>query len=104
MYWKISAKLAQLCFYLFSSYDKISLAQSLSHKQDYYFYCSRKQMICAMYTLTIKGKTVSIFPSLEADDPIIYLNTFSGEGQKVYEAAQAARCLPFTLVAISNLD
>lgn len=61
-------------------------------------------MMCAMYTFTIKGKTVSIFPSLEADAPIIYLNTFSGEGQKVYEAAQAARCLPFTLVAISNLD
>ena len=57
-----------------------------------------------MYTLTIKGKTVSIFPSLEADDPIIYLNTFSGEGQKVSEAVQAVGCLPFTLVAISNLD
>ena len=61
-------------------------------------------MICAMYTLTIKGKTVSIFPSLEADTPIIYLNTFSGEGQKMSEAVQAAGCLPFTLVAISNLD
>ena len=61
-------------------------------------------MICAMYTLTIKGKTVSIFPSLEADDPIIYLNTFSGEGQKVYEAAQATGCPSFTLVAISDLD
>ena len=61
-------------------------------------------MICAMYTLTIKGKTVSIFPSLEANAPIIYLNTFSDEGQKVYETAQAAGCLPFTLVAISNLD
>lgn len=57
-----------------------------------------------MYTLTINEKTVSIFPSLEANAPIIYLNTFSGEGQKVYEAAQAAGCPPFTLVAISDLD
>ena len=57
-----------------------------------------------MYTFTTNGKTVSIFPSSEANAPIIYLNTFSGEGQKVYEAAQAAGCPPFTLVAISDLD
>ena len=57
-----------------------------------------------MYTLTINEKTVSIFPSLEADAPVIYLNTFSDEGQKVYEAAQAAGCPPFTLVAVSDLD
>lgn len=43
-----------------------------------------------MYTLSINGKIVSIFPSLEVNAPIIYLNTFSGEGRKVYEAAQAA--------------
>ena len=57
-----------------------------------------------MYTLTINEKTVSIFPSLEANAPIIYLNTFSGEEQKVYEAARAAGCPPFTLVAITDLD
>ena len=57
-----------------------------------------------MYTFTSSGKTVAIFPSSEANAPIIYLNTFSGEGQKVYEAAQAAGCPPFTLVAISDLD
>jgi len=47
---------------------------------------------------------ISIFPSLEANAPIIYLNTFSDEGWKVYETAQAAGCPPFTLVAISDLD
>ena len=57
-----------------------------------------------MYTFTINEKTVSIFPSLEANAPIIYLNTFSGEEQKVYEAARAAGCPPFTLVAITDLD
>ena len=57
-----------------------------------------------MYTFTINEKTVSIFPSSETNIPIIYLNTFSDEGQKVYEAAQAAGCPPFTLVAISDLD
>lgn len=57
-----------------------------------------------MYTFSTQGKMVSIFPSLEANAPIIYLNTFSDEGQKVYEASQAAGCPPFTLVAISDLD
>ena len=57
-----------------------------------------------MYTFSTKGKTISIFPSLEANAPAIYLNTFSEEGQQVFEAAQAADCPPFTLVAISDLD
>ena len=57
-----------------------------------------------MYTFTITGKTIFVFSSFEAEAPIIYLNTFSGEGQKVFEAAQAAGCPPFTLVAVSDLD
>lgn len=57
-----------------------------------------------MYIFSAQGKTISIFLGPEATVPIIYLNTFSDEGQKVYEAAQAACCPPFTLVAISDLD
>ena len=57
-----------------------------------------------MYTITTSRKTVSIFVCTEPGTPIIYLNTFVGEGQKVFEAAQAAGCPPFSLVAISNLD
>ena len=57
-----------------------------------------------MYTYKIDGKTLTFFLSTESGAPIIYLNTFSDEGQKVYEAAQAAACPPFTLVAISALD
>ena len=57
-----------------------------------------------MYTFSVQGKTISIFPALEATAPILYLNTFSDEGKKVYEAAQAAGCPPFTLVAVSDLD
>lgn len=57
-----------------------------------------------MYTFSTQGKTISIFPSLEANTPIVYLNTFSGEGQKVFESAQASGCPLFTLVAISDLD
>ena len=57
-----------------------------------------------MHTFTADSKSVSIFSSTESESPIIYLNTFSDEGKKVYEAAQAASCPPFTLVAISDLD
>lgn len=57
-----------------------------------------------MHTFTIDCKTVSVFSSYELGTPIIYLNTFSGEGQKVYGAAQAAGCPPFTLVSVSDLD
>lgn len=57
-----------------------------------------------MQPFIIASKTVSIFPSSEPGTPIIYLNTFSGEGQKIFETAQATGCPPFTLVAISDLD
>ena len=57
-----------------------------------------------MQPFTIGSKTVSIFPSIEPEAPIIYLNTFSDEGQKVYGAAQPDGCPPFTLVSISDLD
>ena len=57
-----------------------------------------------MYTFSTKNKTMSIFPSFRVNAPIICLNTFSNEGQKVYAAAQATGCPPFTLVSIRNLD
>ena len=47
---------------------------------------------------------MSIFPSREATAPIVYLNTFSDEVRKVYEATQAIGCPPFSLVAISDLE
>lgn len=57
-----------------------------------------------MHTFSISGKTVALFPSSKPGAPVIYLNTFSGEGQKIFAAAHNAGCPPFTLVAISNLD
>lgn len=57
-----------------------------------------------MSSFAIAEKVVDIFPSTETTAPIIYLNTFSGEGQKIYEAARAANYPQFTLVAISDLD
>lgn len=57
-----------------------------------------------MSSFTVAEKVVDIFPSTETTAPIIYLNTFSGKGQKIYEAARAANYPQFTLVAISDLD
>lgn len=57
-----------------------------------------------MYEFTIGGKNVSVFPGNVPDAPVIYLNTYSNEGQQVFQAAQAAGCPLFTLVTIDNLD
>ena len=57
-----------------------------------------------MRTFTTDDKTISIFPCSESESPVIYLNTFLDESQKVYETAQATGCSPFTLVSVSDLD
>lgn len=57
-----------------------------------------------MYEFTIGGKSVSVSPGTKPDAPVIYLNTYSNEGQQVFQAARTAGCPPFTLAAISNLD
>ena len=56
-----------------------------------------------MHAFIFGDKHIAVFPCVVLNAPIIYLNTYSNEGQKVYEAAQAAGYLPFTLVAISDL-
>ena len=65
---------------------------------------SRSQVTPDMNILTTGGKRVSVFPGAAPGAPAVYLNTSSGEGRKVLEAAQTAGCPPFTLVAISGLD
>lgn len=56
-----------------------------------------------MHTVTVANKTISVFSATTQGAPIVYLNTHSDEGQQVFEVAQAAGYLPFTLVAISGL-
>lgn len=57
-----------------------------------------------MHTVSIDGKAISVFLGNKPGAPVIYLNTYSNEGQKVFEMAQAVGCPPFSLVAISDLD
>ena len=54
-------------------------------------------------TFEIGGKAVFVFHSNRPGSPVIYLNTYSDEGQKVYEAAQATGWPLFTLVTVSDL-
>ncbi len=56
-----------------------------------------------MQTFITHNKTVSVFSAAESGAPVIYLNCFAGEGQKVFQTVQAAGSPPFTLVAISDL-
>ena len=57
-----------------------------------------------MNIFTAAGKNVSVFSTTFPGAPVIYLNTYSDEGQQLFEATQTAGYPPFTLVAISDLD
>ena len=79
---------------------------------DYYFIYSiiflnktrRKECAILMISFTTENKTVNVFPSNEPDKPVVYLNTFNHEGEKVFQQLQASNCPDFTLVEISNLE
>ena len=57
-----------------------------------------------MLTFVAGGKTVTVFPAGVQDAPVVYLNTFGDEGQKVFEALTSCGCPPLSLVAVSGLD
>ena len=50
------------------------------------------------------GKTVAVWPGAGADRPVVYLNTFGDEGERVYRELRADAGLDFTLVAVSGLE
>lgn len=55
------------------------------------------------HLLNIADKKIEVYLSFGHDCPVIYLNTFAGEGEKIYQSLCNADCQNFTLVAISNL-
>lgn len=57
-----------------------------------------------MTQFTIEQKHISVYPCDEPDRPVIYLNTFEGEGEQVLSILRNDGCPPFTLVSVSNLD
>ena len=57
-----------------------------------------------MNQFTIGQKQISVYPCDEPDRPVIYLNTFAGEGEQVLRLLRDDGCPPFTLVSVSSLD
>ena len=56
-----------------------------------------------MKQFVIGQKKVAVYAGGISDGPVIYLNTFSGEGGRVYETLQSADCPDFSLVEITQL-
>ncbi len=57
-----------------------------------------------MNSFTIQGRQVDVFAASGPDRPVIYLNTFGREGEKVYRTLQDMGSPDVTLVSVSNLE
>ncbi len=57
-----------------------------------------------MNQFTIGQKQISVYSCDEPDRPVIYPNTFAGEGEQVLRLLRDDGCPPFTLVSVSSLD
>lgn len=56
-----------------------------------------------MKQFTVGGKQVSVWPGDAPGKPVVYLNTFGGEGGQVYEILKKQGCPDFNFVAVGNL-
>ncbi|MBR1397322.1 MAG: alpha/beta hydrolase [Selenomonadaceae bacterium] len=57
-----------------------------------------------MLIMEIQGKKINIFKSHDETAPTIYLNTFSGEGDKIYQSLTMESNFDCTLIEITNLN
>ncbi len=57
-----------------------------------------------MRSFSVEGKEISVWPADGDNRPVIYLNTFAAEGEKVYNQMQKDGAPDFSLVAVSKLD
>jgi len=62
-----------------------------------------KSNVCQKHLFNISDKKVEVYLSSGYDSPVIYLNTFAGEGNQIYQLLCNANCQDFTFVAISGL-
>lgn len=53
---------------------------------------------------TAGDKTITVYPGDAPDKPVVYLNTFEEEGERVYRELQADSCPDFTLVTITGIE
>lgn len=52
----------------------------------------------------IDGKQIYIYPSSAPNSPVVYLNTYSDEGDGIYKILCETGCEKFTLVSICSLE
>ena len=57
-----------------------------------------------MIRFTAGGKTVSVYPGSGSGGPVVYLNTFADEGERVYRELQAESAPDFSFVTVSGLN
>ena len=57
-----------------------------------------------MTRFEIAGKKVCVFGEENRNSPLVILNTFTDEGEAVWNECRAVGCPPFSLGAISSLD
>ncbi len=62
-----------------------------------------KKTNCCKHTFSIADKTVTVYPALAPNRPVVYLNAVSAEDGRLSQTLSAVGCPDFTLVVISNL-
>ena len=60
--------------------------------------------ICNKRQFAVGDKKITVYPSSNSNRPVIYLNTFSDEGECVYRILEDSNCADFTLVSIVGLN
>ena len=56
-----------------------------------------------MVRFVAEGRDVTVWPGAKEDGPVVYLNTFGDEGERVYRELGTGLAPEFTLVAVSGL-
>ena len=56
------------------------------------------------HEFSVQSKRVTLYPSDAAGRPVIYLNTFENEGERVLAAVREKCAADFTLVVIGGLN
>ncbi len=57
-----------------------------------------------MYQFTLEDRKINIYTSDIPNKPIIYLNTFSDNGEQIYNILRNKSCLDFNLAIISGIN
>ncbi len=60
--------------------------------------------ICNKRRFTVGDKIITVYPCGNSDRPVIYLNTFSDDGERVYRMLEDSVRADFTLVSVGGLN